>query len=159
MTATTTTSGDQLSIRTHIACRKCELHDMNQESYFLQYIALQVRAGSQSHGSPGNLTRAIYQEVSFRQDATIFPGDPRIAAKQHKCLKKIVKTTSTRLLNNIIMSFKHFYDSTRLTVYRRLYCLRCCSSFGHIIDSYRPLTCNERMETIDRIACIKFLLD
>lgn len=85
------------------------------KSHFPRYIALQVRTGSQSHGSPGNLRRAIYQEVSFRQDAA-FPGDPRIVAKQHKCLEKVVKTTSTCLLNDFIMSFEHFYDLAELFI-------------------------------------------
>lgn len=127
------------------------------KSYFLRYLALQVRTGSWSHGSPGNFRRAIYQEGSFRQDATL-PGDPRIVAKPYKCLKKIVKMMSTCLFNNFIMFLEHFYDLERFTICRRLYCLSCYSLFRHIIDTYRPLACDERTETI-QIACIRILLD
>lgn len=68
--------------------------------------------------------------------------------------------TSTRLLNDFIMSFEYFYDATRLTIYRRLYCLYCYLLLkAYNFDFYRSFTCDERMETIGRIACIRLLLD
>lgn len=90
--------------------------------------------------------------MSFRQDAT-YPDDPRIAAKQHKRLEKVVVMTSTCLLNDFIVSFQHFYDTAFIDV-----CIVCdvYCSFGHITDTYtRPLTCDERTETIPgQIICI-----
>lgn len=121
------------------------------KSYFLRYITLQIKTRSRSHGSPGNFRRVIYQEVI--QAGCDASGRSQDSCQTTQMSQEGCQNDVNVSFNDFIMFFEHFYDLERFTNCRRLYCLRCYSSFRHINDTYRPLACDERMETISQIAC------
>lgn len=149
-TTTTTTRTTAIKcLRRHIACkaicatRVLQRYEPGKNLISIDILIVQAKDKEPTLGSPVILERPFI--VSFRQDMT-YPGNPKVAAKQHKYSKHVQK--------NIDLSSRQLYCVFRIFVisfhseFRCLYYLFCCSSFGRIMDIFCPSICDEHIETI-----------
>jgi len=111
-TATATTTMATKCLRRHIACkaicatRALHRYEPGKSFISIDILAVQARTKSQSWDRRVTLKRPF--TVSFRQDMAC-PGDPRVAAEQHRYSKHVQKMSICHL-GEFTVSFKHFCD-------------------------------------------------